>query len=127
LTEALNKVSRALAVQPDLLDGWMLKGRLHWALMEFDRAVDSFRQAVNLDAASQPAPGSEAPAETLEMAIGLASGVPTNTRRAPKFSAHLRLRKTSQPETFSTSKPKTKSTEKLGKCARSSARQTHGQ
>ena len=70
LTDALNSVSRALVVQPDLSAAWMLKGRLHWALMEFERAVDSFRQAVNLD---QPPSEIEGPVEALELATAMAN------------------------------------------------------
>jgi serine/threonine protein kinase/class 3 adenylate cyclase len=70
LTEALNSVSRALVVQPNMAAAWMLKGRLHWALMEFDRAVDSFRQAVNLD---QPSSEFDDPIETLELATTIAN------------------------------------------------------
>lgn len=70
LTDALNSVSRALVVQPDLSAAWMLKGRLHWALMEFERAVDSFRQAVNLD---QTPSEIEGPVEALELATAMAS------------------------------------------------------
>jgi len=49
----------------------MLKGRLHWALMEFDRAVDSFRQVVNLD---QPPSEIEGAVEALELATTMANG-----------------------------------------------------
>ena len=70
LTDALNSVSRALVVQPDLSAAWMLKGRLHWALMEFERAVDSFRQAVNLD---QTPSEIEGPVEALELATAMAN------------------------------------------------------
>jgi serine/threonine protein kinase/class 3 adenylate cyclase len=65
LTEALNSVARALVVQPNMVAAWMLKGRLHWALMEFDRAADSFRQVVNLD---QPSRQIEDAVEALELA-----------------------------------------------------------
>lgn len=71
LTEALNSVSRALVIQPNMIAAWMLKGRLHWALMEFDRAVDSFRQVVNLD---QPPSEIEGAVEALELATTMANG-----------------------------------------------------
>lgn len=73
LTHALNGVSRALTVQPDMVGAWTLKGRLHWALMEFDRAVESFRQAVNFD---QPANEAEGAVETLELATSIANAGP---------------------------------------------------
>ncbi len=73
LSEAINSVSRALAVQPDMVAAWMLKGRLHWALMEFDRALDSFRQAVDLDATGQTLGAPDAPTETLALATSLAN------------------------------------------------------
>jgi serine/threonine protein kinase/class 3 adenylate cyclase/tetratricopeptide (TPR) repeat protein len=71
VTEALNSVSRALVVQPNMVAAWMLKGRLHWALMEFDRAADSFRQVVNLD---QPPSEIEGAVEALELATTMANG-----------------------------------------------------
>jgi hypothetical protein len=46
---------------------------LHWALMEFDRAVDSFRQAVNLD---QPPNEAEGAVETLELATSMVDAGP---------------------------------------------------
>ena len=70
LTDALNNVSRALVVQPSMAAAWLLKGRLHWALMEFDRAADSFRQAVNLD---QPPSEIEGAIEALELATTMAN------------------------------------------------------
>ena len=53
LTEAMDSVAGALVSQPDMIEAWMLKGRLHWALMEFDRAVDSFRRQPSLNATGQ--------------------------------------------------------------------------
>ena len=76
LSEAMNSVSHALTIQPDIVAAWMLKGRLHWALMEFDRAVDSFRQAVDLNASGRTPGGPDAPAETLALAISVANGGP---------------------------------------------------
>ncbi len=73
LNDALNSVSRALTVQPNMVAAWMLKGRLHWALMEFDRAVDCFRQAVNVE---QPPTEIEGAAETLELATTMANAGP---------------------------------------------------
>jgi serine/threonine protein kinase/class 3 adenylate cyclase len=87
LTEAMNDVSGALTVQPDLVAAWMLKGRLHWALMEFDRAMDCFRQAANLDVAGQAPGRTEAPAETLELAARIADAGPDKyLRGAEAFS-----------------------------------------
>jgi tetratricopeptide (TPR) repeat protein len=82
LTEAMDNVSRALAVQPDLIDAWMLKGRLHWALMEFDRAADSFRQALIVQAEDRLLSTADMPAETLELASGIANAGPDKYLRA---------------------------------------------
>jgi hypothetical protein len=66
----------------------MLKGRLHWALMEFDRAVDSFRQAVDLEATGRTPIAPDAPAETLALATSLANAGPDkNLKGAEAFRA----------------------------------------
>lgn len=46
LTIAMDQVSRSLVAQPDFVPAWMLKGRLHLALMEYDYALEAFRRAV---------------------------------------------------------------------------------
>lgn len=45
LNLAMDNVSFALLVSPDFAAGWMLKGRLHLAAMEYDRALKSFQRA----------------------------------------------------------------------------------
>lgn len=50
LSEAMTHVSAALVLDPTLLSAWMLKGRLHLALMEYGRAAESFRQAEEIEA-----------------------------------------------------------------------------
>jgi serine/threonine protein kinase/class 3 adenylate cyclase len=74
LTEAMDSVAGALAAQPDMIEAWMLKGRLHWALMEFDRAVDSFRRAAALNATGQAPGETDALTQTLTLASSLVSG-----------------------------------------------------
>jgi len=46
LTKAMDGVSQAIVIDPTFVPGWMFKGRLHLALMEFGLAVESFQQAV---------------------------------------------------------------------------------
>ena len=45
LSEAMTHVSAALVQDPKFFPAWMLKGRLHLALMEYGRAAESFQQA----------------------------------------------------------------------------------
>lgn len=71
LTGALDNVCRALAAQPDFVAAWMLKGRVHLALMEFDRAVESFRQALNVEGVDGTPDGTGSPADMLELATSV--------------------------------------------------------
>ncbi|HEY5811495.1 MAG TPA: leucine-rich repeat domain-containing protein, partial [Terrimicrobiaceae bacterium] len=71
LSGAMESVSRALVVQPNFGAAWMLKGRLHWSLMEFEPATESFRQAANLASAEQSPSGPDAPREVLALAESL--------------------------------------------------------
>ena len=45
LTKAMDQATQALMIDPDFFPAWMMKGRLHLALMEYGRAEESFRQA----------------------------------------------------------------------------------
>lgn len=45
LSAAMNEVSKALLADPLLVPGWLLKGRIHLSLMEYDRALKSFEKA----------------------------------------------------------------------------------
>jgi hypothetical protein len=60
-----------LAAQPDFVAAWMLKGRVHLALMEFDRAVESFRQALNMEGVDGTPDGTGSPADMLELATSV--------------------------------------------------------
>jgi serine/threonine protein kinase len=46
LKDAMDHVTQALLISPDFLPGWMLKGRIHLVLLEYDRAAESFREAL---------------------------------------------------------------------------------
>jgi hypothetical protein len=76
LVQAMDSVSRALTEQLDLGAAWMLKGRLHLALMEFDPAIESFNQAVKIAGASDTWNGTDSAAEMLELATNIASTGP---------------------------------------------------
>ena len=68
LVKAMDSVSRALAAQPDFAAAWMLKGRLHLALMEFDRAIESFREAVKFEESNTASDEADSAGATLELA-----------------------------------------------------------
>jgi len=44
---ALDQLSKALILNGDLVPAWMLKGRLHLALSEYDAAAESFKRAAS--------------------------------------------------------------------------------
>lgn len=71
LTRAMDHVSRALMIQPDLLPAWMLKGRLHMALMEYERAVETFTQAGLVSDQLHLIRNDDDPSTMLQMAEGL--------------------------------------------------------
>ncbi len=68
LVKAMDGVSRALAAQPDFAAAWMLKGRLHLALMEFDRAIESFSEAVKFEESNTASDEADSAGATLELA-----------------------------------------------------------
>lgn len=72
LSEALDVLSGALLINQDFVPAWITKGEIHVALMEFDKAAESFAQASR---ASQsgifPLPPGANPRELLEMANDL--------------------------------------------------------
>jgi hypothetical protein len=72
LVQAMDSVSRALTEQLDLGAAWMLKGRLHLALMEIDPAVESFSQAVKIGRTSGASNEADSAEETLELATNIA-------------------------------------------------------
>ncbi|HEY5705296.1 MAG TPA: protein kinase [Terrimicrobiaceae bacterium] len=81
LVRAMDSVSRALTEQLDLGAAWMLKGRLHMALMEFDAAIESFRQAVKIGVTSA-SNESDSAAETLELLVDIARAGPDKLAKA---------------------------------------------
>ena len=72
LVQAMDSVSRGLTEQLDLGAAWMLKGRLHLALMEFDPAVESFSQAVKIGGTSGASNEADSAQEMLELATSIA-------------------------------------------------------
>jgi len=67
LTNAMDQVTQALMINPDFFPAWMMKGRLHLALMEYGRAEESFRQAEKC-AVKFPGPASrDDPSEMLKL------------------------------------------------------------
>ena len=76
LVRALDSVSRALTERLDLGDAWMLKGRLHLVLMEFDAAIESFSQAVKIGGTSGASNGADSAREMLELATNIARAGP---------------------------------------------------
>ncbi|GAB4173778.1 MAG: hypothetical protein Fur0032_13430 [Terrimicrobiaceae bacterium] len=78
LSRALDQAAFALLEEPEFAPGWMLKGRLHLAALEFPAAAKAFRQAAQM-AASLPdgVPGTEdaakleAYAESTKPSLGL--------------------------------------------------------
>lgn len=71
LTRAMDNVSRALMIQPDLLAGWMLKGRLHLTLMEYERAADTFKRASDVSSKLHLIRNDDDPDEMLQLASTL--------------------------------------------------------
>jgi serine/threonine protein kinase/class 3 adenylate cyclase len=69
LVQAMDNVSLALSERPGSRDAWMLKGRLHVALMEFDLAAESFRQAAKAEEVTSDL---DLPGETLELVRSVA-------------------------------------------------------
>ena len=82
LVQAMDSVSRALTEQPGLAAAWMLKGRLHLALMEFDLAIESFSEAVKFEEGSATSDEADSAGETLELATMIARAGPDKFRRA---------------------------------------------
>jgi serine/threonine protein kinase/class 3 adenylate cyclase len=64
LIRAMDSVSLALSERPGSGDAWMLKGRLHVALIEFGLAAESFRAAMKAEEAPSDL---NVPAEMLEL------------------------------------------------------------
>ena len=69
LVQAMDNVALALSERPGSGDAWMLKGRLHLALMEFGLAAESFREA---EKAEEPPSDSDTPREMLELVTSTA-------------------------------------------------------
>ncbi len=72
LTNAMDFVAQALMVNPDFFPAWMLKGRLHLALMEYGRADESFRQAEKCMLNFPGLASRDDPAEMLKLIADLA-------------------------------------------------------
>ncbi len=92
LVRAMDSISLALSERPGSADAWMLKGRLHLALMEFGLAAESFREAAKAEEAPSD---SDNPEEMLELVTR--SAWPAKFAEAsPKFFAlrpSLRIRR----------------------------------
>jgi serine/threonine protein kinase/class 3 adenylate cyclase len=82
LVQAMDTVSRALTEQPDLGVAWMLKGRLHLALMEFDPAIESFSEAVKLEGTLGAPNEADSAGQMLELATNVARAWPDKSARA---------------------------------------------
>ncbi len=93
LMQAMDSVSRALTEQPGFAAAWVLKGRLHLALMEFDLAIESFSEAVKFEESSATSDEADSAGETLELATMIARAGPDKFRRAAEV-----LRASSLPQ-----------------------------
>jgi serine/threonine protein kinase/class 3 adenylate cyclase len=82
LVEAMDNVCRALTDQLDSRAAWMLKGRLHLALMEFEQAIASFKEAERSDDGGEDSMGVDSPRETLDLAVDLSRSAPAKFERA---------------------------------------------
>ena len=71
LTNAMDFVAQALMLNPDFFPAWMLKGRLHLALMENARAEESFRQAEKFVLKFPGLAARDDPAEMLRLTAGI--------------------------------------------------------
>ena len=69
LVQAMDNIALALSERPGSGDAWMLKGRLHLALMEFGLAAESFREA---EKAEEAPSDSDTPREMLELVTSTA-------------------------------------------------------
>jgi serine/threonine protein kinase len=69
LVQAMDKIALALSERPGSGDAWMLKGRLHLALMEFGLAAESFREAEKAEDAPSD---SDTPRKMLELVTSTA-------------------------------------------------------
>lgn len=88
---AMDQVSKALVYDRNLAPAWMLKGRLHLALSEYDSALDSFRKA----GSSRGEQGSDNlkddPAKMAQIASELARSLGDRTNRALDLLKTTRL------------------------------------
>ena len=74
LDRAMEHVTEALLLNPEFFPAWMLKGRIHLALMEYGRAEDSFRQAQRFSEAFPGMAAKDPPATMLEMMAEFSRG-----------------------------------------------------
>ncbi len=82
LVEALDRVSGDLIQQPDLGVAWMLKGRLHLALMEFDTAIESFSEALKSEGTVPASNQADSATAMLEVSKNIARTGPDKSARA---------------------------------------------
>ena len=85
LVQAMDSVSRALLERNDSPDAWMLKGRLHLALMEFGPAVECFEEAAKFEKASDNPVDSGPPSKMLELAKNIARAGPDKSAKAAEM------------------------------------------
>lgn len=74
LNRAMDHVTQALLFNPAFFPGWMLKGRIHLALMEYGRAEESFRQAERSSEAFPGLAAKDPPGTMLEMLADFSRG-----------------------------------------------------
>ncbi len=90
VVSALDQLSKALVLNGDLVPAWMLKGRLHMALSEYDASVESFKQA-----ASTKTPvgdtSKDDPARMLQIASDLSRALGDRTTKALEALKMARL------------------------------------
>lgn len=86
LSHALDQASFALTIDPDFAPGWMIKGRLHLALMEFPHATEAFRRTQQI--AAENGRASEAAQASLLESLS-ASSRPTFGQRSEDLARPL--------------------------------------
>jgi hypothetical protein len=88
---ALDQVSRALIFDSNFGPAWMLKGRLHLGLSEFDQAAESFKRAGSVPAPESSDGPKDDPAKMLQIAADLSRSLGDRTTKAQELLKFVRL------------------------------------
>lgn len=88
---ALDQVSRALIYDNNFGAAWMLKGRLHLGLSEYDQAAESFKRAGSVQGTESGDTPKDDPAKMLQIAADLSRSLGDRTAKAQELLKFVRL------------------------------------